>query len=378
MKFFLAGVVALFAVIGVVGWLKKPSQSAQNRPAIETVQEIALGSVSAAPASPAPSARIAKTAPTAPLSTSAPEKQEKKASQQPLRAQASASPAVPVAPVTQVTQVAQAAADDFPSVDRIAQLFALDSSKLPIVETVSFTSRVPWLKGRPAWIADYASHYETSRHFIARSLNKKRDYFSQKVSPGDRFNVFRKDKNINFYLLIDLSACRAHFYYLDNDANERVLLKTYKVGLGRLDPQKESGCLTPVGKYQLGGKVAIYKPGTMGFYQEKKIEMVQVFGTRWIPFGQEIEGCSEPAKGFGIHGAPWRIDPQSSQMVEDKSKIGKYESDGCVRLSSEDMEEIFSIVVTKPTVVELVKDFRSAKLPGREIQPVQSVRSHPL
>lgn len=261
--------------------------------------------------------------------------------------------------------VQPAAASDVPFVDRISQLFALDSSKLPIVETVSYTSRVPWLKGRPAWIADYASYYETSRHFIARSLNRKVDYFTQKVSPGDRFNVFKKDKNISFHLLIDLSRCKMLFYYIDNDLNERVLLKTYTVGLGRLDASRASGSLTPVGKYLLGEKVAIYKPGTMGFFHDQKVEMVQVFGTRWIPFEQELEGCSEAAKGYGLHGAPWTLD-SGGKLIEDRSKIGKYDSDGCVRLSSEDIEELFAIILTKPTVVEIVKDFKLAKVPGVE------------
>ncbi len=251
-------------------------------------------------------------------------------------------------------------------VDRVAQLFALDGTKLPIVETVSYTSRVPWLKGRPAWISDYASHYETSRHFIARSLNKKADYFRQKVGPGDRFNVFKKDKNIRFHLAIDLSKSLMRFSYIDLDANERVLLKTYRVGLGRVDPEKKSGFLTPVGKYELGERVAIYKPGTMGVFQDKKTEMIQVFGSRWIPFGKEIEGCSEPAKGLGIHGAPWVLDPASGQLVEDANKIGKYDSDGCIRLSQADMEELFAIVITKPTTVEIVPHFEEVTSPGVE------------
>ena len=267
--------------------------------------------------------------------------------------------------------VTQAPADSpseigLPDVDRIQQLFAHDSSKLPIVETVSYTSRVPWLKGRPAWIADYASHFETSRHFIARSLNKKLDYYSQKVGPGDKFNVFKKDKNVKFHMLIDLSRNKMWLYYLDLDAGERVLLKTYRVGVGRKDAQRKSGYLTPTGKYELGEKIAIYKPGTMGFFQDEKTEMVRVFGTRWIPFEKEIEGCTESAKGLGLHGAPWILDPQSGQMVEDKSKIGKYDSDGCIRLSQEDIEEIFAIVITKPTTVELVRDYAQAKLPGVE------------
>lgn len=256
--------------------------------------------------------------------------------------------------------------DEIPNVDRIWQLFALDSSKLPIVETISYTSRVPWLKDRPAWISDYATQYATSRHFIARSLNRKIDYFTQKVSPGDRFNVFKRDQNIQFHLLIDLSKCRMWFYYCDLDSNERVLLKTYRVGLGRIDAKHASGYLTPTGKFILGNKIAIYKPGTMGFFHERKAEMIHVFGTRWIPFDKEVEGCSENAKGFGLHGAPWVVDSATGQLVEDRSKIGQYDSDGCIRLFSEDIEELFAIIVSKPTQIELVKDFHDAKLPGIE------------
>lgn len=252
-----------------------------------------------------------------------------------------------------------------PEEDRINKLFALDTSKLPIVETITYSSRVPWLKGRPAWIADYASHYETSRHFIARSLNKKPDYFTQNVNLGDKFNVFKKDKNVSFYLLIDLSRAKMWFYALDNDS--RYLLKTYKVGLGRKDSNRSSGFLTPKGKFALGSKIAIYKPGTVGYFQDRKIEMIRVFGTRWIPFNEELsEECTETAKGFGIHGAPWITDSSTGQLIEDRSKIGKYESDGCIRLLSEDIEELFSIIITKPTVVELVDNFFDAKLPGVE------------
>lgn len=255
---------------------------------------------------------------------------------------------------------------DLPDANRIAELFATKGPKLPIVETVSYTSRVPWIQERPAWIADYASYYNTSRHFIARSLNKKVDYFSQKISPGDRFNVFKKDKNIQFYLVADLSRCRAWFYSIDLDQNERVLLKTYSVGVGRPDSKKKSGNLTPLGKYSLGEKVALYKPSTMGFYQDQPTELIRIFGTRWIPFDQEIEGCTESSKGFGIHGAPWVEDPQTHELSEDLSYIGKYESDGCIRFSSADIEEIFAIVITKPTIIELVTDFHNAKPPGIE------------
>jgi len=255
---------------------------------------------------------------------------------------------------------------DFPKIDRIHQLFTAGPTKLPIVETVTYDSRVPWLKGRPAWIADYALHYATSRHFIARSLNGKLDYHTQRVSTGSHFNVFRKDRNFQFYLLVDLSLCRMAFYYIDLDTNERVLLKTYQVGLGKLS-ESVSGCLTPLGKYSLGGKIAVYKPGITGLFQDKQVEMVRVFGTRWIPFDQELEGCTASAKGFGLHGAPWGMDQKMGQLVEMPDSVGKHESDGCISLTLEDMEELFAIVISKPTIVEIVKHFKDARLPGVEV-----------
>lgn len=268
--------------------------------------------------------------------------------------------------VKQDEKVANVKSDEnLPDSDIIDRLFATDSSRLPIVETIVYNSRVPWQKGRPAWIADYAAHYSTTRHFIARSLNKKADYFTQKVNSGDRFNVFKEGKNISFYLLIDLNRSKLWFYYLDNDSNERTLLKTYKVGLGRKDSKRSSGSLTPTGKYSLGSKVAIYKPNILGYFQDKKIEMIKVFGTRWIPFDKELENCSEISKGLGIHGAPWEAD-SNGELKENRSTIGKFDSDGCIRLFSEDIEEIFAIVISKPTTIELVNDFHDAKLPGIE------------
>ncbi len=252
---------------------------------------------------------------------------------------------------------------EIPAVDRIAELFSTGEKKLPIVETIAYDSSVPWLKGRPAWIGDYAMFYSTSRHFIARSLNGKADYFTQKVSPGKPFNVFRKDKNFQFYLLADLSKCKMAFYYIDLDANERVLLKTYNIGVGK-KAETPSGSLTPVGRYQLGDKIAVYQPGTMGLFHDKQVEMIRVFGTRWIPFGKELSPGTPPSKGLGIHGAPW--DLVKKKWVEQRQAIGSHESDGCIRMAFEDIEELFAIVITKPTVIDVVRNFKEAQLPGLE------------
>jgi hypothetical protein len=248
-------------------------------------------------------------------------------------------------------------------VDRIDELFNLGAPQLPIVETIVYSSRVPWLQGRQAWIVDYASHYATSRHFIARSLNKKPDYITQNVADGDRFNVLKRDRDIRFYLLLDLSRCKLWFYSLDG--NKRTLLKTYKTGLGRLDSRSASGSLTPLGRYTLGSKVSVFRPGMMGPYQNRSVEMVRVFGTRWIPFDQEAGVCTAPPKGYGLHGAPW-MESSSGGLVEDRECLSKYDSDGCVRLAKEDIEEIFAIVITKPTIIEIVRDVAEVQLPGHE------------
>ncbi len=251
-----------------------------------------------------------------------------------------------------------------PDRDRIEELFNKEGAKLPIVETIIYKSHVPWLKGRPAWLSDYASYYETSRHFIARSLNGCPDYLKQELAEGNCFNVLRKDKNFQFYLVVDTSRCKMWFYYIDLDNNQKVLLKTYKVGLGRIDSSKASGLLTPLGKYTLGNRIAIYKPKMLGIYRNKKTEMMTVFGTRWIPFEKEIGICTAPAKGFGIHGTPWEPDA-SHQLIESTASIGKYESDGCIRLVTADIEELFAIIITKPAIIEIVRDFSEATFAGR-------------
>lgn len=247
-------------------------------------------------------------------------------------------------------------------VDHIDRFFATGKEQFPIVQTIKYKSRVSWLTGKPAWIADYAAHYKTSRHFIARSLNRTKDYTTQKVGAGDTFTVLHPEKNLHFYLVIDISRCKMWFYYHDLIADERVLVKTYRVGLGRLDLEAESGVLTPLGRYWLGSKVATYKPGVLDYFQGTETEMVRVFGTRWIPF--QVKGRrGADAQGYGIHGVPWIYSEDEASYSEDKDVLGKYASDGCVRLAKEDMEELYAIVISRPTCVEIVTDIEEAILP---------------
>ena len=340
-KWILFGAVALFSSIGIAAMAKKGKNHAGKGP---SVKESAM----------------AKTTPVLSVPGAVKNIDKKNFSKEERQSQANPLPTPSSRPVV-------AGKDDFPTIDRVFQLFTANPSKLPIVETITYASSVSWLKGRPAWIADYAAYYNTSRHFIARSLNNGPDYFTQRVIEGSRFNVFRKDKKINFHLLVDISRCKMGFYYIDLDTNERVLLKTYRVGLGRIDATKPSGTLTPLGRYVLGSRVAIYKPGMMGYFQDNQVEMIRIFGTRWIPLEQQLDGVTVSTKGYGLQGAPWVVNAEKGQLVENREVIGAYESNGCICLNSEDLEELFAIVLTRPTFIEVVKDFREAKLPGVEV-----------
>lgn len=259
-----------------------------------------------------------------------------------------------------VSVTKKAAADkqeeELPSANRIDEFFNKKEPKFPFVETITYRSRVPWQKGRPAWLSDYASHYATSRHFIARSLHGKADYVKQDVAEGDRFNVLKPDKRIQFYLIVDTSRLRMWFYTIDLDTKERTLVKDYIVGLGREDSKSASGLLTPHGKYTLGSKIAIYKPTMTGWYNGKKVEMIGVFGSRWLP----LENPAAAARGLGLHGLPWKVNDRG-ELGEDSSSLGQYASDGCIRLATEDIEELFAIVITRPTTVDLVKDFHDSE-----------------
>jgi hypothetical protein len=245
---------------------------------------------------------------------------------------------------------------DSSKVNQIRRFFSKGMDRFSFVDTVTYTSRVPWLKGRPAWIADYASHYETSRHYIARGLNGKEDYVSQNVSPGDTFNVLNPEKDIEFHLLVDLSTCTLDFTCTNNETGHTEFIKSYSVGVGRKDSFSPSGSLTPLGKYKLGEKIAIYKRGVENYFQKKKTHMIEVFGTRWIPFGEEIENCTDSAKGYGLHGLPFVLNEADDVYTEDLTCLGDYSSDGCIRLAEKDINEIFSIVITKPTFIQIVKE----------------------
>ncbi len=239
------------------------------------------------------------------------------------------------------------------------ELFNKKAPLTSIVETITYKSRVPWQKGRPAWLSDYALHFSTSRHFIARSLNGKPDYLNQNVSEGDRFNVFRQDKKIEFSLVVDTSRCKMWLYCTDKDAHETTMLKTYQVGLGRLDPSKASGLLTPLGQVQPRHQNRHLSSQNHGILQRKQNRDDHGF---WDPFDPIRQGgCWDDSscQGLCIHGS---LGGQRQRILEaDPSSIRQYKSDGCIRLSTEDMEELFAVITTRPTTIEIIRDFSEAR-----------------
>jgi hypothetical protein len=258
--------------------------------------------------------------------------------------------------------------EDLPvDVDRMQQLFQPYPPLLSFVETVSFSSKVDWVAGRPAYLGDYASHYQTSKHFISRSLHGMGHYLSDTVSKGNRFNVFRLDKQIEFHLVLDLSRLKMWLFCYHIDENQKILLKTYKVCAGKLNQQSRSGSLTPLGTFAIGNECAVYEEGIKGNFKNETRELISVYGKRWIPLGKEIANCTGSSKGLGLHGAPWELSPETGGLVEKIECMGTYSSGGCIRLLTEDIEELYAVIVSKPAYIHIVKDFIEAKVPGKDL-----------
>ncbi|MEC8306698.1 MAG: L,D-transpeptidase [Chlamydiota bacterium] len=234
--------------------------------------------------------------------------------------------------------------------DRTWRLFTRGRDRFPFVETVTYHQEVPWLKGRPAWIVDYAKHYSTSRHFIARSLNGSPDYFSQSVKEGDRFNVFRNQEDFHFELTVELASCSMDLVAVEGET--RHWIKRYRVALGRPNRESPSGFLTPTGEFRVGQKHAVHEPGMKGDFRGKEVELIQCFGTRWLSL--EGQGEEDYLCGYGLHGVPWTWEENLSKYHPRDDMIGTYCSDGCIQLKQSDIEEIYAIVLGQVAKVSIV------------------------
>lgn len=160
---------------------------------------------------------------------------------------------------------------------------------------------------------------------IARELNttvdliiKSNNLSTDKINPGKKIRIWNEPFNI----LVDKSQ---NTLMLKTGSEE--IIKTYTVSTGANNS-------TPAGTFKIVDKIPNppwFKPGS-----EKPIPAgspENILGTRWL-------ALSLPS--YGIHGT---TDPQS---------LGKQVTQGCVRMSNSDVEELYTIVPvgTEVTIID--------------------------
>ncbi|MDD5698829.1 MAG: L,D-transpeptidase [Victivallaceae bacterium] len=169
-----------------------------------------------------------------------------------------------------------------------------------------------------------AMQHNTSMEAVQRSNRMKLN--DTNVELGKTFNIYVGDWKIV------ISKSRKKLYLFDG----KEIFKAYTVGIGKQNR-------TPTGIFKTGGKRKNpdwYAPtGKISFGDKGN-----VLGTRWIRLIPDGE-CSREVSGLGIHGT-W--EPET---------IGKASSNGCIRLTNPDIEELFAILPNelKPVPVKIIE-----------------------
>ena len=140
------------------------------------------------------------------------------------------------------------------------------------------------------------------------------------------------------HLFVDLEAERAESYLIVNKANNKLALiqdnkvvKILPVATGR------SNELTPEGTFKIIVKAK--NP----YYRKLNIpggDPRNPLGTRWIGF----DANGTDGRTYGVHGtnAPW--------------SIGKYISNGCIRMNNKDVEWLYEQVPLNSTIAITLSD----------------------
>lgn len=156
-----------------------------------------------------------------------------------------------------------------------------------------------------------SKEFKTTTELIIRSNNLKDDL----LMPGRRLKVWTTP----FSIIVDKSQ---NTMVLKTDEE---MLKTYDVATGANNS-------TPVGTFKIVNKLphpTWFKAGTVVPAGSPE----NILGSRWLGFD---------LAGYGIHGT---TDPQS---------LGRQVTQGCVRMSNSDVEELYSIIPvgTEVTIVD--------------------------
>ena len=123
--------------------------------------------------------------------------------------------------------------------------------------------------------------------------------------------------------VVDLAACEVTLYR--NDA----VFMVFEAGVGK-------GRLTPKGTFAVADRV-VEPTWTVGNEEIPYGDPRNIIGTRWMPL--KATGNTPPVDGIGIHG------------TNDNSTIGKSSSNGCIRLSNNDVEELYMLLPVNSEVI---------------------------
>lgn len=158
-------------------------------------------------------------------------------------------------------------------------------------------------------LAKIAKKYNTTIDFLKRSNNLSSD----KIMPGKKIKVWTRPFNI----VVDKSQ---NILILKSDDE---IIKTYVVSTGM-------GNSTPTGKFKIVNKLVDppwFKDGTMIPSSSPE----NILGSRWMGFDR--------LPSYGIHG------------TTQNETLGQQITQGCVRMSNFDVEELYTIVPAGTEVV---------------------------
>ncbi len=158
-----------------------------------------------------------------------------------------------------------------------------------------------------------AKQFGVTVDFIKRCNNMTNDI----IRPGQKLRIYTG----KFSVVVDKSQ-NILMLYADDD-----LIKVYKVSTGKNNS-------TPVGEFEVTTKLK----NPVFFYNGKRIgpgDPENILGSRWI-------GLSYGNGSYGIHGT---TSPET---------IGTQETNGCVRMKNEDVEELY-MFIPKGTKIKIVE-----------------------
>lgn len=181
-----------------------------------------------------------------------------------------------------------------------------------------------YFQNHPHYMPPYSVNFGDRFETIAKDYHVPWEYLSkinrtspEKLRAGQKLKVIRGP----FGVVVDLSdmelTVHAHGYYVVR----------MPIGIGK----DES---TPIGTFQVTDKVVdpiYYGPESVVAAEDPSNPL----GEYWIAFSDN----DETIQGFGLHGT---IDPSS---------IGKAESQGCVRLHNQDIEDLYHLLSIGSEVV---------------------------